>query len=377
MIPVNEPVIGVRDQEYVLECLQSGWVSSAGKFIETFESTWAQYCDRQHGVTTSSGTSALQTSLACLELQPGDEVIIPTFTIISCALAVIYNGGTPILVDANPDTWCMNVSQIEERITKRTRAIMAVHIYGHPVDMDPLLQIADQNDLAVIEDAAEAHGAEYLRGHNDQEQEWVRCGSMGTMSVFSFYANKLVTSGEGGMIVTNDSHLAAKARNIRNLCFEPDQRFLHNNLGHNFRMTNMQAALGLAQSERIQETVNWKRRMGQRYTERLSDIEAIQLPIERSWSRQVYWMYGILLDKSYNMTARALADKLSDLGIQTRPFFLGMHAQPALQNLGLFQSEDHPVADYLSENGLYLPSGLALSEQQMDKVCAALHEILT
>ena len=376
MIPVNEPVIGVRDQEYVLECLQSGWVSSAGKFIETFESTWAQYCDRQHGVTTSSGTSALQTSLACLELQPGDEVIIPTFTIISCVLAVIYNGGTPILVDANPDTWCMNVSQIEERITKRTRAIMAVHIYGHPVDMDPLLQIAEQNDLAVIEDAAEAHGAEYLRGHNEQEQEWVRCGSMGTMSVFSFYANKLVTSGEGGMIVTNDSHLASKARNIRNLCFEPDQRFLHNNLGHNFRMTNMQAALGLAQSERIQETVNWKRRMGQRYTERLSDIKAIQLPIERSWSRQVYWMYGILLNKSHKMTARELADKLSDLGIQTRPFFLGMHAQPALQNLGLFQSEDYPVADYLSENGLYLPSGLALSEQQMDEVCAALHKIL-
>ena len=377
MIPVNEPVIGVRDQEYVIECLQSGWVSSAGKFIETFESTWAQYCGREHGVTTSSGTSALQTSLACLELNPGDEVIIPTFTIISCALAVIYNGGTPILVDSDPETWCMNVSQIEERITKRTRAIMAVHIYGHPVDMDPLLQIAEQNNLAVIEDAAEAHGAEYLHGHNEQEQEWVRCGSMGTMSVFSFYANKLVTSGEGGMIVTNDSHLASKARNIRNLCFEPKQRFLHNNLGHNFRMTNMQAALGLAQSERIQETVNWKRRMGQRYTERLSDIKAIQLPIERSWSRQVYWMYGILLDKSHNLTARALADKLTDLGIQTRPFFLGMHAQPALQNLGLFQSQDYPVADHLSENGLYLPSGLALSEQQMDAVCAALHKILT
>jgi perosamine synthetase len=377
MIPVNEPVIGVRDQEYVIECLQSGWVSSAGKFIETFESTWAQYCGREHGVTTSSGTSALQTSLACLELNPGDEVIIPTFTIISCALAVIYNGGTPILVDSDPETWCMNVSQIEERITKRTRAIMAVHIYGHPVDMDPLLQIAEQNNLAVIEDAAEAHGAEYLRGHNEQEQAWVRCGSMGTMSVFSFYANKLVTSGEGGMIVTNDSHLASKARNIRNLCFEPKQRFLHNNLGHNFRMTNMQAALGLAQSERIQETVNWKRRMGQRYTERLSDIKAIQLPIERSWSRQVYWMYGILLDKSHNLTARALADKLTDLGIQTRPFFLGMHAQPALQNLGLFQSQDYPVADHLSENGLYLPSGLALSEQQMDAVCAALHKILT
>ena len=377
MIPVNEPVIGVRDQEYVLECLQSGWVSSAGKFIETFESTWAQYCDRQHGVTTSSGTSALQTSLACLDLKPGDEVIIPTFTIISCALAVIYNGGTPILVDADPETWCMNVDQIEDRITKRTRAIMAVHIYGHPVDMDPLLQIAEQNDLAVIEDAAEAHGAEYLSGHNEQEQEWVRCGSMGTMSIFSFYANKLVTSGEGGMIVTNDSYLASKARNIRNLCFEPEQRFLHNDLGHNFRMTNMQAALGLAQAERIQETVNWKRQMGQRYTEHLSDIKALQLPIERYWSRQVYWMYGILLDKSHDMNANELADKLSGLGIQTRPFFLGMHAQPALQNLGLFQNEDYPVADHLSSNGLYLPSGLALTELQLEQVCDALHKLLT
>ena len=254
---------------------------------------------------------------------------------------------------------------------------MAVHIYGHPVDMDPLLQIAEQNDLAVIEDAAEAHGAEYLSGHNEQEQEWVHCGSMGTMSIFSFYANKLVTSGEGGMIVTNDSYLASKARNIRNLCFEPEQRFLHNDLGHNFRMTNMQAALGLAQAERIQETVNWKRQMGQRYTEHLSDIKALQLPIERYWSRQVYWMYGILLDKSHDMNANELADKLSDLGIQTRPFFLGMHAQPALQNLGLFQNEDYPVADHLSSNGLYLPSGLALTELQLEQVCDALHKLLT
>ncbi len=377
MIPVNEPVIGAREQEYVLECLQSGWVSSAGKFIEAFESTWAQYCGRQYGVTTSSGTSALQTALACLDLKPGDEVIMPTFTIISCALAVIYNGGTPILVDAHHETWCMNVDQVEDCITDRTRAIMAVHIYGHPVDMDPLLTLAEKHDLAVIEDAAEAHGAEYLRGHKGQEQEWVRCGSMGTMSIFSFYANKLVTSGEGGMIVMNDRHLASTARSIRNLCFEPEQRFLHNNLGHNFRMTNMQAALGLAQAERIHETVELKRQIGQKYTKSLSNIKGVQLPVERWWSRQVYWMYGILLDKSHEMTASELADHLSDLGIQTRPFFLGMHAQPALQNLGLFQNEHYPVADHLSQNGLYLPSGLALSEKQMDEVCAAVHNILT
>ncbi len=377
MIPVNEPIIGAREQEYVLECLQSGWVSSAGKFIETFESTWAQYCGRKYGVTTSSGTTALQTSLACLDLKPGDEVIMPTFTIISCALAVIYNGGTPVLVDADHETWCMNVDQVEDRITDHTRVIMPVHIYGHPVDMNPLLTLAEKHNLAVIEDAAEAHGAEYLRGHKREDQEWVRCGSMGTMSIFSFYANKLVTSGEGGMIVMNDSDLASKARSIRNLCFEPEQRFLHNNLGHNFRMTNMQAALGLAQTERIHETVELKRRMGQKYTENLSDIKGVQLPVERSWSRQVYWMYGILLDKSHEMTASELADHLSSLGIQTRPFFLGMHAQPALQDLGLFQSEDYPVADHLSQNGLYLPSGLALSEQQMDEVCAAVHNILT
>ena len=376
MIPVNEPIIGAREQEYVLECLQSGWVSSAGKFIETFESTWAQYCRRRHGVTTSSGTSALQTSLACLDLKPGDEVIMPTFTIISCALAVIYNGGIPVLVDADHETWCMNVNQIEDRITDRTRAIMPVHIYGHPVDMDPLLTLAEQHNLAVIEDAAEAHSAEYLRGHKTKNQEWVRCGSMGTMSIFSFYANKLVTSGEGGMIVMNDSHLASTARSIRNLCFEPEQRFLHKNLGHNFRMTNMQAALGLAQAERIEETVDLKRQMGQKYTENLSNIKGIQLPVERSWSRQVYWMYGILLDASHEMNASEFAHHLSALGIQTRPFFLGMHSQPALQNLSLFQNEHYPVADHLSQNGLYLPSGLALSEKQMDEVCTAVHNIL-
>ena len=376
MIPVNEPLIGTNEHKYVLECLNSGWISSAGTFIDDFESTWAKYCNRKYGITTSSGTSALQTAVACLDLQPGDEIIIPTFTIISCALAVIYNNCTPVLVDADKDTWCMDANLIEEKITLRTKAIMPVHIYGHPVDMDPILQIAEKYNLAIIEDAAEAHGAQYLHGHGTSKQNWVKCGSMGTMSIFSFYANKLVTSGEGGMILTDNVNLANKAKKIRNLCFEPNRRFLHNQLGHNFRMTNIQAALGLAQAERIDETVNIKRNIGSEYTKNLKDIDRIKLPIERDWSKQVYWMYGIVLDHDDKINASDLALQLHSKGIQTRPFFLGMHQQPILQEMGFCNDEQFAVSDHLSQNGLYIPSGVALSEEQLNQVCDTLHEIL-
>ncbi len=376
MIPVNEPKIGAREHDYVLECIESGWISSAGKYIQSFESTWAKYCGRLHGVVTSSGTTALQTAVACLNLEAGDEVIIPTFTIISCALATLYNGGVPVLVDADPETWCMDISQVAARITPRTRAIMAVHIYGHPVDMDPLLELAEKHDLALIEDAAEAHGAQYLRGHTGEQYEWVRCGSMGTLSVFSFYANKLVTTGEGGMLLCNDPEVAATARSLRNLCFQSERRFHHEELGHNFRLTNMQAALGLAQTERIVETVARKRWMGKAYTERLSGIPGLQLPVERPWARQVYWMYGVVLDPEHELIAHEFAARLRKHGVETRPFFLGMHAQPALQKRGLFRDETYPVADHLARQGLYLPSGLSLSDAQLEQVCAAVRETL-
>ncbi len=376
MIPVNEPKIGIRERDYVLECLQSGWISSAGKYIQAFESSWAEYCGRRHGVVTSSGTTALQTAVSCLNLEIGDEVIMPSFTIISCALAVLYNGGVPVLVDADPETWCMNIDQVAARITSRTRAIMAVHIYGHPVDMDPLLALAEEHDLALIEDAAEAHGAQYLRGHAGKQPEWVRCGSLGTLSVFSFYANKLVTTGEGGMLLCDDPELAASARSLRNLCFQPERRFHHQELGYNFRLTNLQAALGLAQTERIAETVARKRWMGQTYTERLSGIPDLHLPVERPWARQVYWMYGVVLDPKRELSAHEFALRLREHGVDTRPFFLGMHAQPALQKRGLFVDQEYPIAEHLARRGLYLPSGLGLSEAQLEQVCNTVRETL-
>ena len=376
MIPVNEPLLAEREMEYAAECLRTGWISSAGEFIERFERAWAEYCGMRHGVAVSSGTAGLQVAVACLDLQPGEEVILPTFTIISCVTAVLYGGGRPVLVDADPETWCMDVRQIEGRVTERTRAIMPVHTYGHPVDMDPVLQLAAEHGLRVIEDAAEAHGAEYLSGRETSSPRWHRCGGMGDLSVFSFYANKPVTTGEGGMLLTNDEQLAGRAASLRNLCFESGRRFYHRELGFNFRLTNLQAAIGLAQVERMDAIVARKRAIGTAYQQRLQGIPGIRLPVERPWARSIYWMYGVVLEESLGFDASEFARRLSQRGIQTRPFFLGMHTQPVLHARGLFTGEDYPVADALARQGLYLPSGLALSEAQIDQVCQAVEDIL-
>jgi perosamine synthetase len=367
VIPVNEPLLGESELEYVTECVRSGWVSSSGRFIEEFEEKWAAYCGMKHGVAVSNGTTALQLAVACLDLQSGDEIIMPTFTIISCALAVLYNGGIPVLVDSEPRTWCMDVDQIEAKITPRTRAIMPVHIYGHPVDMDPVLDLAQRHGLAIIEDAAEAHGAEY-KGR--------KCGSFGDLSCFSFYANKLVTTGEGGMVLINDAQYAEKARSLRNLCFQPGRRFYHEELGFNFRLTNLQAALGVAQVERMPEIVERKRRMGKMYNELLGDIPKLQLPSEEPWAKSVYWMYGVVLGDEAGIDAAEFARRLRDRDIETRPFFLGMHEQPVLQRLAYFSREYHPVAERLARQGLYLPSGMTLTQEQLSRVCEAVHAVL-
>jgi perosamine synthetase len=376
MIPVNEPRLGDRELEYISECVRTGWVSSVGRYLNEFEERWAAYCGQHHGIAVSNGTAALQLAFACLGLKPGEEVIMPTFTIISCALAVVYNGGVPVLVDSDPRTWCMNVDQVEEKITSRTRAIMPVHVYGHPVDMDPLSGLADKYGLAIIEDAAEAHGAEYLCGRDTPTSVWRRCGSLGTMSCFSFYANKLITTGEGGMVLTDDPQLAKKARALRNLCFQPDRRFYHEELGYNFRLTNLQAALGLAQLERIDRIVARKRWIGQEYTRRLKDVGGVQLPVELPWARSVYWMYGLVLSEDSGVDASQFAQQLKDHGVETRPFFLGMHEQPVLRQRGLFASERYPVAERLARRGLYLPSGLALTDDQLALVCDAVRKVL-
>ncbi len=375
MIPVNEPLLTARDLEYVADCVKTGWVSSAGSYLTRFEQDWASYCGRKYGVAVANGTVALELAARCLGLGPGDEVILPTFTIISCAQAVVQNGATPVLVDADPRTWCMDVSQVESRITPRTKAVMPVHIYGHPVDMGPLLEVARKHNLAVIEDAAEVHGAEYeLRG-GVLAPGWRRCGSFGDVSCFSFYANKLITTGEGGMILTDDAGLAEKARAGRNLCFQA-RRFFHEELGSNYRLTNMQAALGVAQIERMNDILTRKRWLGREYTRRLRDIPALQLPVQEPWARNVYWMYGVVLSEESGMDAAAVAQRLAAKGVETRPFFLGMHEQPAFHKRGLFVGERYPVAERLARQGLYLPSGLALTEDQLFQVCAAVREVL-
>jgi len=366
VIFVNEPLIGEREREYVEEALATGWISSSGRFIEEFEDKFAAYCGRKHGVAVTNGTAALQLALWCLDLAEGDEVIMPSFTIVSCAQAAVYNDARPVLVDADPETWCMDVEQIEAKVTGRTRAIMPVHIYGHPVDMDPLLEVARRHGLAVIEDAAEAHGAEY---------KGKRCGGFGRMSCFSFYANKIVTTGEGGMILTDDEDLAAKAREGRNLCFREDRRFYHRCLGHNFRLTNLQAAVGLGQLERVDEHLRRKRAMAAAYEEGLAGLP-LQLPVERDWASNVYWMYGVVLEESTGMNAAEFARRLGDKEIQTRPFFLGMHEQPVFHEMGLFGGESYPVTERLSRQGLYLPSGLALTPSQIEETIGAVREVL-
>jgi perosamine synthetase len=374
MISVNEPALGAEELENVAECVRTGWISSGGRFVDEFEQGWAAYCGRRHGVAMCNGTAALQAAVAVLDLAPGDEVIMPTFTIISCALALVAAGATPVLVDSEPATWTMDVAQVRERVGERTRAVMPVHIYGHPVDLDPVLDLAEERGLAVIEDAAEAHGAEYQTRRGGES--WRRAGSFGAMSTFSFYANKLVTTGEGGMVVTDDDDLAARLRGIRNLEFMPGRRFHHERLGHNFRLTNLQAAVGVPQIERMPETLQRKRDIAARYDQALAGLP-VQLQRQEPWARGVYWMYGLVLDDAVDLDADRLAAVLRDDGVETRPFFLGMHEQPVLRRRGLFEGETYPVAERIARRGLYLPSGLGLTVEQQDAVVQAVGRALS
>jgi perosamine synthetase len=301
-------------------------------------------------------------------------VIIPTFTIMSCALAIVRAGGVPVLIDADPDTWCLDAAQLEARISPRTRAIMPVHIYGHPCDMNAILSFAERFGLAVIEDAAEAHGAECELAANGGN--WRRCGSFGTMSAFSFYANKLVTTGEGGMILTDDSSLAGRLRSQRNLAFGTQNRFEHEALGHQYRFTNLQAAIGVPQIKRMPDLLARKRWMASAYSERLRDVGSIETQVTRAWARPMHWMYGIVLRDDARIDAGELATRLTMRGIETRPFFLGMHEQPALRARGLFAGDTYPVAERLARRGLYLPSGLGLTEIQLERVCDTLCEVV-
>lgn len=367
MIPVNEPLLNGNEKKYLNECIDTGWISSEGPFITKFEEQLAAKVNRKYGITVCNGTAALEIAVQAIGLKKGDEVIVPTFTIISCISAIIKSGATPVLVDSDLQTWNMDVNQIEKKITDKTKAIMVVHIYGLPVDMYPVLNLAKKYNLKLIEDAAEMHG---------QTCNGTPCGSFGDISVFSFYPNKLITTGEGGMLLTNDESLAQKCKSLRNLCFQADKRFVHEELGWNMRMTNLQAALGVAQLERWDEFINIKRNNGNLYNNLLSDTAGIILPPQKTdYAKSIYWVYGIVINKP-EWDAQKAMKYLSGKKIGTRPFFYPMHLQPALKKLGLFLNESYPNAEKMYKYGFYLPSGLAISDLQIKEVVKTLKEML-
>jgi perosamine synthetase len=366
-IPVNEPLLDGNEKKYLAECIDTGWISSEGPFVQRLEKDMAQKMGRAFGIAVCNGTVALETAVAALGIKAGDEVILPSFTIISCAAAIVRAGATPVVVDSDPMTWNMDVQQVATAITPRTKAIMVVHIYGLPVDMDPIFALAEKHGLKIIEDAAELIGQTY----KDRP-----CGGMGDISTLSFYPNKHVTTGEGGMVLTNDETLAERCRSLRNLCFQK-KRFVHDELGSNFRMSNLQAALGVAQLERLDEFVERKRRMGRRYTELLKDVPGLQLPqSSMDGAENIYWVYGVVLGDEIPFDAEEAAKRLAALGIGTRPFFWPMHEQPLFKKMGLFKDTRCPVAERLARRGFYLPSGLQLSAEQMDTVAAGLIKTL-
>jgi len=370
MIPVNEPLILEKEAQYVNEAVKSGWISSAGRFIQDFEKQFTAYVGRREGISVNNGTNALILALRALNLPEGSEVILPSFTIISCALACIYNNLIPVFVDSEEETWNMDVSKIEERVTDRSKAIMPVHIYGHPVDMGEILAISRKYNLFVIEDFAEAIGSEYKSK---------KCGAFGEISCVSFYANKVITTGEGGMCLTDNEDLAEKLRRLRNLAFVADERFVHYELGFNFRLTNVQAAIGLAQLERVEEHVKKKVWIGKTYSELLKPLQEkalVQLPAEKEWAKNTYWMYGIMLNERMGVDAKAAMKKLAEMGIQTRPFFYPLHRQPAFEKFNWYRKETLPVSENLYKCGLYLPTGLTLDKESIERVAEALEAIL-
>ncbi|MDH1262587.1 DegT/DnrJ/EryC1/StrS family aminotransferase [Pseudomonas sp. GD03944] len=367
-IPVNEPLLNGNEKKYLTECIDTGWISSEGPFIKRFEDEFAISVGRTHAIAVSNGTAAIDAAIEALGLVSGDEIILPTFAIISCISQIVRSGLVPVLVDSDPLTWNMDINQVEEKVTSRTRAIMVVHIYGLPVDMDPLLKIAQDHGLKVIEDAAEMHGQTY-KGRP--------CGSFGDVSIFSFYPNKHITTGEGGMIVTNDDRLADECRSLRNLCFQPQKRFVHERLGWNLRMTNLQAALGVAQLERLPEFVLRKREMGASYQAGLSNVAGLQLPLASTvYAENIYWVFGMVLDANVPFDAEEAMGRLGKMGVGTRPFFWSMHEQPVFKKMGLFSGEHYPVSENLARRGFYIPSGLGLTQEQQVRVIESVRELM-
>lgn len=367
MIPVNRPIIAKKAFNYVTDCLKTGWVSSSGRYVTLFEEKFAKFLGVRYALTTTSGTTALHLALATLRIGPDDEVILPTLTMGACPMSILYTGAKPVLVDSDPETYNLNPEKIEEKITKKTKAVMVVHLYGHPAEMDQILKIAKKYKLIVVEDAAEAHGATY---------KGKKTGNFGKINAFSFYANKIITTGEGGMVVTNSKKLYERAKALKDLAHSPKKRFLHTELAFNYRLTNLQAALGLAQLEEVKKYLKIKRQMADFYQEKLKNINGLILPKEKRGVKSVYWMYAVLVEKAFPLTKNQLVKKLAENGIETRDFFIPVHQQPAFRKMGLFKDEEYPVAERLSKIGLYLPSGLGNTKAEIKKVCQVILSIV-
>jgi perosamine synthetase len=356
MIPVSEPCLRGNEAKYLADCVESGWVSSLGKYITTFEQSFADFCGVKHGIAVSNGTTALHLALAALGIGPGDEVIVPTLSFIATANAVHYTNATVVFADCESETWNIYPHEIEKKITSHTKAIIPVHLYGHPADMDPILAIAKKYNLIVIEDAAEAHGALY---------KGKRVGSFGKMGSFSFYGNKIITTGEGGMITTDDDELDSRLRFLRDHAMSAEKRYWHTEVGFNYRMTNMQAAVGVAQMEQVEKFIERKRHIAQRYISNLSGLSNITLPPEAPWATSVYWMFSILLNPQFPLSRDEFLLQLKAAGVDNRPFFYPLHEMPPYaSNSGSF-----PVAEDLSRRGLNLPSAVTLSDADIDSIC--------
>lgn len=364
IIPVCEPTLRGNELKYVQQAVESNWISSAGSFIREFEARFAAFCGTTYGIACANGTVAMHLALATLGLEPGDEVILPAFTMIATINAVTYCGATPVLVDNEATYWQMDVNQVADKITPRTKAIIPVHIYGHPVDMDALNEVACRREILVIEDAAESHGAEY-KGR--------RTGSLGAAAGFSFYGNKIITTGEGGMITTDNKEIAQLAWNLRDHAFSHERHFWHKFVGYNYRMTNLQGALGLAQVEQLDDLVAARRRNAAHYSRLLSAIPGITTPPEAPWAKNVYWMYGILVDeRAYGMNRDQLRRVLAENGVETRTFFIPMHCQPVYWET--FKGQRYPVAEQLCRNGFYLPSASSLGAGEIEYIASVIRE---
>jgi len=359
-IPVNKPLLQGNEKKYLNDAINTGWISSEGQYVKRFENLLERKFNRNHVITVANGTAALDVAIQSLGIKSGDEVIVPTFTIISCLLQIIRVGARPILIDSDPITWNMDVSQIEKKITKKTKAILIVHTYGLPVDIDPVIKISKKYNLYLIEDAAEVIGQKY---------KGKPCGSFGDLSTFSFYVNKQITTGEGGAILTNSFKIFKKCKSLRNLCFQK-KRFFHEDLGWNYRMSNLQAAVGLAQLERINYFIDLKRKIGEIYSKNLSSIQhLVHLPLKKTtYAENIYWIYGLVINPQLKVKSIKFMNYLKSKNIDTRPFFFPMHNQPVFKKMGLFKKIKLPVSEYLSDYGFYIPSGLGINVNEINYV---------